>query len=401
MPQTSLAAPAGLAPPRPRRVPLLLVAPLAFWALLAGIGLLIVYPLVLAIAQIAGDAWSAPGSLLAGTTPAGLAKVLWNTAVVVLSGSALALLAGAALACVSERTDASLGALGELLPLAPMVVPPIAGVIGWAVLLDPNAGLLNTALRAALASIGVVLRRGPFNIYSMAGLVGMTGLSLVPYVYLVVSAALRRLDPAIEEASRVCGAPPLPTLLKVTLPAIAPALVAAFLIALVAGIGLFSVPIVLGTAARVDVLSTTIYRLLDSYPPHTGAAVTLAAGLALLLQLLLWAQRLVAPDGRHAATGGRGVRAGRLQLGRWKHPARLLVLLYLGATAVLPVGGLILVSLQPFWTPAIRWGSLSLANYHDVILGNDTTRQALLTSLLLGAAVATSSWATIPHARRC
>ena len=68
---------------------------------------------------------------------------------------------------------------------------------------------------------------GPFNIYSIGGLIAMTALSLVPYVYLVVAAALRRLDPAIEEAARVCGTPPLRTLFRVTLPAIAPALAGA------------------------------------------------------------------------------------------------------------------------------------------------------------------------------
>ena len=47
---------------------------------------------------------------------------------------------GTALAYINERTDANMGLLGELLPLAPLLVPSIAGVIGWAVLLDPRAG---------------------------------------------------------------------------------------------------------------------------------------------------------------------------------------------------------------------------------------------------------------------
>ena len=83
----------------------------------------------------------------------------------------------------------------------------------------------------------------------------MTGIYLVPYCYLVVAAALRRLDPSIEEASRVAGAGPLRTLLQVSLPAIRPAITNALVIAAVAGIGMFSVPIVLGTAARIEVLS--------------------------------------------------------------------------------------------------------------------------------------------------
>ena len=44
------------------------------------------------------------------------------------------------------------------------------------------------------------------NIYSWAGLVWVYSLHGVPYVYLVVSASLRNLDPSLEEASRISGA---------------------------------------------------------------------------------------------------------------------------------------------------------------------------------------------------
>jgi iron(III) transport system permease protein len=367
--------------------------PAVTWVLLGAIGAMMVYPVSLAALRVIGGAWTGPSTLLAGTNAASLAHVLWNTCVVVIGGAVLALLAGCALACVNERTDAGLGRFAELLPLAPLMVPPIAGVIGWAALLDPNAGLLNALIRTALAALGVTITDGPFNIYSFPGLIAMTGLSLVPYVYLVIAAALRRLDPAMEEASRVCGTPPLRTLIRVTLPAIAPAVAGAFLIALVAGIGLFSVPIVLGTAAKVDVISVYIFRLLDAYPPDLGGALVLAAFLSLVVQALLWAQRVIAPPGRQAAIGGRGTRAAPLTLGRWRAPARLLSILYLASTAVLPFAGLTVMSLQSFWTPTIDFGALSLGNYRDVLLDNATTRQALLNSFGLGAIVATLTMA--------
>src|SRR5690606_6692495 len=64
----------------------------------------------------------------------------------------------------------------------------------------------------------------------------------VPYVFLVVSAALQRVDPAMEEASRTSGAGPLKTMFRVTLPAIKPAFGAAILLGFISGVSLFSVP---------------------------------------------------------------------------------------------------------------------------------------------------------------
>ena len=59
------------------------------------------------------------------------------------------------------------------------------------------------------------------------------------------------------------------------------------------------------------------------------------------------------------------------------------------ATAVLPIAGLIFVSLQPFWTPIINWKVLSLNNFMEVIVNNRLTTRGLTNSLVLGVATAT------------
>ena len=359
------------------------------WILLALVLLVVAYPMIATSIRAIADAGTGIRELIAALASGALLRVLANTAIVIIAGTAFALVAGGLMAWVSERTNGSLGAAGELLPLVPLLVPPVAGVIGWAVLLDPRAGLLNIGLRKLVAPLGIEVTSGPLNIYSFGGLAVITGLYLVPYVYLVVAAALRRLDPALEEAARINGSSTLRMLRRVTIPSIRPALVAGGLLALIAGIGLFSVPIVLGTAARVDVISVYIYRLFESYPPQTAYALMLSAILVIVVQSLLVAQRFAAPEGRAATIGGRGVRGARVDLGQWRHLARSLVLLYLAATAILPVAGLILVSLQSFWTPDIRWERLSLANYSFVLLENAQTSKALLTSLGLSALTAT------------
>src|SRR4029078_8357430 len=106
------------------------------------------------------------------------------------------------------------------------------------------------------------------------------------------------------------------------------------------------------------------------------------------VQLLLLLQRLATSSGRHATIGGRGLRSGMRPLGRWKGPARSLLVLYIAITSVMPVAGLLLVSLQSFWTPDIKWAPLSVTNYSFVQLENGPSRRAWITSLGLGAVTA-------------
>ncbi len=352
---------------------------------------LLVYPLGVAVMRTMGQAQEGVTAIAQSIESGALLRVLRNTALVVFGGAAMATVVGAVLAFINERTDGSLGAAGELLPLAPMIVPPIAGVIGWAILLDPRVGLVNGVLKDWLARVGVTVDSGPLDIYTPTGLVFVTGLYLVPYVYLIVAAALRGLDAALDEASRVHGASPLRTMVQVTLPAVRPAIAAGALTAVIGGIGLFSVPIVLGTAARMDVIAVHIYRLFEQFPPQTATGLMLSAAMVAVVQALLLAQRWLMPAEGHAVIGGRGGRAGLIRLGRWRRPAQGLAIGYLLATSVLPVLGLAVVSLQPFWTPIIDSAQFTLANYTFVLFENGPTSRAFVTSLGLGAATATAA----------
>jgi len=351
----------------------------------------LVYPLGVAVFRTLGEAPAGIAAIGKSIESGALLRVLRNTAIIVFGGAALATVVGAVLAFINERTDGSLGASGELLPLAPMIVPPIAGVIGWAILLDPRVGLVNGALKNILERVGITLDSGPLDIYTPTGLVFVTGLYVVPYVYLIVAAALRGLDASLDEASRVHGASPLRTMLRVTLPAVRPAIAAGALTAVIGGIGLFSVPIVLGTAARMDVISVHIYRLFEQFPPQTATGLMLSAAMVAVVQALLLAQRWLVPSEGHAVIGGRGGRAGLIRLGRWRRPAQGLAIGYLLATSVLPVLGLAIVSLQPFWTPIIDSAQFTLANYTFVLFENGPTSRAFVTSLGLGAATATAA----------
>jgi iron(III) transport system permease protein len=245
--------------------------------LAVALSLLTVYPLV----RVLGYLFIIDGrldfsALAIVATLKDLPQLLGSTVLVVGGSSVAALVVGSVLAWLNERTDARMGVATDLMPLLPFLLPPIAGAIGWVLLLSPRAGFVNAALRSGLSSLGVDLAEGPLNIYSWWGLIFVYAVYQVPYVYLMVSAGLRNVDSSIEEQSRLCGSGPFRTMRKVTLPAVAPSLGAAVLLMIWHGFGLFSVPQIIGTGARIDVLSVRIVRLLTfSYPPETSLAVGL------------------------------------------------------------------------------------------------------------------------------
>src|SRR5712692_3913784 len=158
---------------------------------------------------------------------------------------------GLAFAWIVVRTNTPWKGLIATAGLLPLFVPPLVAAVAWAILGSPRTGLLNTML----ASIGVEWR---LNLYSMPGLIAIFGMYYAPYVYMFTSAALRNMDPSLEEAAELSGASALRTLLTVTFPLIAPAIISGMLLSFIIMLGIYGIPAVLGTPANIAVLTTYI-----------------------------------------------------------------------------------------------------------------------------------------------
>src|SRR5690606_24312487 len=318
-------------------------------------------------------------------------EVLRNAVVAVAAGGALAFLIGAVLAWINVRTDARMGWAAEALPLMPLFVPAIAGSIGWVFLATPEAGFLNYWLRKLLALVGVHLQTGPLDIFTWPGLVFVYALYLTPYAYLAISSGLQSLDPALEEAAQVSGCGPVQTLFRVTLPNLKPALGAAVLQLITIGVVLSSVPVVVGSSARIEVLPVAIVPAVTrKYPPDLITSLSMSLVLITIVVVAWLVERRIVAKGRFARIGGRGARAALVTMGRWKLPARLFVLGYLGATSVLLFLALLLVSVQGFWTPQVDLGALTGDNYVD-LWNRVSVRRGITNSLLLALMTATIS----------
>jgi iron(III) transport system permease protein len=320
----------------------------------------------------------------------GIGLLLLNTVVVVAASAVFALIIGSIMAWINERTDARMGLITDALPLVPFLVPPIAGAIGWVLLLSDRAGLLNAVFRWMLSQIGVNLNDGPFNIYSWPGLIFVYTIYSIPYVYLLVSAGLKNVDSALEEQSRICGSGLLRTMRLVTIPSVRPSLGAATMLLVWFGFALFSVPAIIGKGANIEVLSVRLVDLMSfTYPPETARAIGLGMIVIFAVGLAWFLQGRILKSGRFATVGGKGHKVSRIELGRWKGPARAIIILYIVVAAILPVIGLLLVALNGFWTPKIHWDHLNLGAFREILFEDGLTATALKNSLSLGVVGAT------------
>lgn len=354
-------------------------------------GLLVAAAVVVPMARLGIWAWDEYGTGIPSyywndviTDPV-LRPILVNTAIVVVVSSLFATFVAAILAWLNERTDASIGAVGRIVPLIPFLMPAIALPLGWLFLASPNAGVLNVVIRTVLGWIGISLDSGPLDIYSWPGLIFLYTVFLCGFGYLVISSSMRNLDSGLEEAAALSGAGSLRTLFFVVLPALRPALVTAFLMCLIVAVAMVSVPITIGTGANINILSVVVVDLVTNRsPPAYGQAFLL--GLLMFVPVLLaWVlQRRSAARGRFAVIGGRASMGARVRLGTTRRAVgRAVFLGYAFVAVVLPVLGLLFVSGVEFWSSTWPAGWNPIPNVQEA-LEDDVVRGSIVTSMTLG-----------------
>ncbi|GAB3629391.1 ABC transporter permease [Pandoraea terrae] len=135
--------------------------------------------------------------------------------------------------------------------------------------------------------------------YSLAGLfLGYLYFS-IPRVILAVMAAAESLDGSLTEAAASLGAGPFAILRDVTLPALAPALIASGAMCFATSVGAFGTAFTLAT--DIDVLPMTIYTEFT-----LNANVATAAALSVVLGIVTWGVLMLARNftGAAVAAGG-------------------------------------------------------------------------------------------------
>jgi iron(III) transport system permease protein len=357
--------------------------PLAF--LSAGLG----YPLFLLVANAfnVGDPQALPPVEYGVANFVSLLDHLdWigNTLLVSISATLLATAIGIVLAWILYRTTVPGQRLFEILIAIPYPLGPLVGALAWSALGSPQDGLLNQLFTSLTG-----MREPLLNIYSVPGIIFVMAIFEAPVAVLMIGAAMQHMDSALEESSTVFGAGKLRTAFRVTLPLMLPAILSAALFLFTSMMGAFAIPTMLGTNARFYVATTAIYVLFQSYPPNYPLAAAIGVVLIVITALAVWLYARVLKNRTHAVIFGRSYRPRRLNMRGWSPLLLAFECMYVLVSLVLPLGVLVLASLQKTgdlsWIPT-NW---TLSNFHYVLIDFPTTREAIGNSLLLGIGTGT------------
>jgi iron(III) transport system permease protein len=312
--------------------------------------------------------------------------LFWNSLKFATGASAIAFVLGTLLAWMNERTNTPFKGLFFALSVIPLVIPGILFTVAWILLGSPKIGLVNLALQKLFDTDTVFV-----NVYSLAGMMWVDGLHYSPVAFLLMSAAFRAMDPALEESALMSGAGVLAVARRVTLPLAWPAIFATLLILFVRAIESFEVPALLGLPVGIQVFTSAIYEAMHRYPAQTGLASAYAVTLLLITSGGVYFQsRLSSRGSRYATMTGKGFRPRTIDLGPWRAFTTAIFLLYFLLIVVLPFLVLLWSSLQPFYSvPSMAALKRLTLEQYRVVLDYPSLGAAVWNSLLLGVGSAT------------
>jgi len=305
-------------------------------------------------------------------------EALVNSLVLGLAVAAVCVVFGVPMAWAVSRTDMPGKGLVWAAILGTFIMPSYLGAVAWILLAGPNAGWLN---RVYMGLTGAAA--GPFNIYTMAGLVLVIACYSFPYMFVFTRSALDLISSEMEDAATTLGAGVLRTTLRVTLPLTLPAMMAAFIVAFLEAIALFGVPALIALPGRIQLMTTTLWQFFE-FPPRVQVAAAYAMPLLSITALLFWLQqRLIARKGYVALTGKGGERR-VVRLGAWRWVMLGYCLFITSLSFFLPMVVVLQAAFAKAWGRGFSLDNLTLANLRFVIVDQPITRAATVHTFVYG-----------------
>jgi iron(III) transport system permease protein len=288
----------------------------------------------------------------------GLVELVADTGLLVVAVTGTAVAVAVPLAWLTTRTDLPWRRFWATAAALPLVIPSYVAALVFLAAFGPR-GLLQRLLE------------GPFGVERVPEIYGLPGAWLAltvatyPFVFLLTSAALRDLDPALEEAARGLGRTNFETFRRVTLPVIRSSVASGALLAALYTISDFGVV----SLMQYDSLTRAIYLQYRALFDRTPAAVLALVLVALTIVILALELRSRGRGRLHRSGAGTPRPAPPIPLGRWRLPALFFCGAVVGIALIVPLGVLGDWAARAFtadepigwsWEPALNSVTVSL-----------------------------------------
>jgi iron(III) transport system permease protein len=309
-------------------------------------------------------------------------QAIWNSLKVASLAAGVAVLLGVPMAWAVSRTDMPLKTFVRLVVLGSLLTPSFLTAVAWILLAGPNAGLLN---RIFVALTGV--EKGPFNIYSLAGLSFVISLHVYPYVFLLTASALELVSSEMEDAASILGAGVWRTMMAITVPLATPAILGGFLLAFLDALSLFGTPLLLAVPARIQVMPTQLWQFFQ-FPSKVEYAAAYSIPLLLITGALFLLQKRLIGNKRYATFTGKGGGRRVIRFGKWRYALLGGCLAVAFLSVALPYCTLLIASLSRSWAQGVSWSAMTFDNFALILLQHDTPRRAIVNTILYSVAAA-------------
>ncbi len=309
-------------------------------------------------------------------------EALINSLVVGLAVGALCVVFGVPMAWAVSRTDMPGKGLVWAAILGTFIVPNYLGAVAWILLAGPNAGWLNRVWMAVTGAAS-----GPFNVYSMPGLVLVIAIYSYPYVFVFTRGALDLISSEMDDAATTLGAGVLRRTLRITLPLTLPAVLAAFIVAFLEAIALFGVPALIALPGRFQVMTTMLWQFFE-FPPKVEVAAAYAMPLLVITVALFWLQRRIIARKGYVALTGKGGERRLIRLGRWRWPLLAWCLFVTSLSFFMPMLVVLQAAFAKAWGRGFSLDNLTLRNLSFVLIDQRATQTAAWHTFVYGGTAA-------------
>ena len=302
-------------------------------------------------------------------------EALWNSLYISVLSVITCAIVGVAMAFLLERYEFPGRRLLSVLVLVPMALPPLVGVLSFTFLYG-ESGILPRALQHLFN-----LEQVPFSLKGIWGVVVVHTFTMYTYFYLTASAAIKGLDPSLEEAATSLGASRIRVWRKVILPMLTPSLIASSLLVFMVSMASYTAPLMFGVE-RTMTMQIYLSRTNGNLEMAATQSTVLSFVSITFLLIMRWYQ-----NRRNYQNLSKGVSVHRSEVSSKPLKYVSVFLSFLGTLIlILPIFVILLISFSKdgTWTIQILPPDYTLDHY-KALFTDEKTWRPIMNSLKMGA----------------
>ncbi|TCK92770.1 iron(III) transport system permease protein [Natranaerovirga hydrolytica] len=255
--------------------------------------------------------------------------LLWNTISLTVIVMIFSVIIGVLLAWLIVRTDIPFKRTLKWLLALPLLVPPYVGAVTYIIFFG-RSGWLQAAWTNN-SFLSTLIGDYPVDIYSFWGVSFVLIMFTYPYVYLIVSASLKKMNRNYEEAAQSLGMNRFQIFRKVILPSLRPSIGAGAILVSLYVLSDFGAIAMM----RYVTFTAAIYFQRTSFDTESAAVLSLV--LIALTLIILWIESRSKKSNKYYQNSNSYRRPMVLKLGKWKWPATVFAIFIFTVSVVLPI----------------------------------------------------------------